>query len=369
MQAIKGFLDGSLSGDLLKSFSDIKSIIRRYIDFSDERTYDFLACWIIGTYFFPIFSHYPYVHFTGPKGSGKSQCLHVLRNLCHNAKIAGSMTLAVQFRIISAIQPTLLFDEMENLGQTQHTELHKMLKYGFEKNGPEVWRMEARGKHMEMTSWGVYCPRAFASIEGMEEVIASRSVQIIMERSFDEEIKNRTVNADDRVWLELRDQLFLVAMSAGANIKSAYDSMDKTAQITFSGRDWDIFKGTLAIAKSIGVKVYETIASFAVDTHVAKVQKDQDNSPDMIILNYLSECVTYEGWYELSVLHNGLTTKATAQGLDLQGPMTKERFGKRLLALKVYEDRRRINRNGEKITEYFMEPSIINKKLENHLKG
>ena len=123
------------------------------------------------------------------------------------------MTLAVQFRIIGALQPTLLFDEMENLGQTQHTELHRMLKYGFEKNGPQVWRMDMSGNRMEMNCWGVYCPRAFASIEGMEEVIASRSVQVIMERSFDEEIKNRTVSADDALWQELRDQLFLVTMS------------------------------------------------------------------------------------------------------------------------------------------------------------
>ena len=88
-----------------------------------------------------------------------------------------------------------------------------MLKYGFEKNGPQVWRMDMSGNRMEMNCWGVYCPRAFASIEGMEEVIASRSVQVIMERSFDEEIKNRTVNADDPVWQEIRDQLFLVTMT------------------------------------------------------------------------------------------------------------------------------------------------------------
>src|SRR5208283_4354191 len=208
-EVIKGFLEGSLSGSLKETFSGIRRIIQHYIDFSDDRTYDFLTCWIIGTYFYPIFSHYPYVHFTGPKGSGKSQCLHVLRCLGHNAKIAGSMTLAVQFRIISGLQPTLLFDEMENLGQTQHTELHRMLKYGFEKNGPQVWRMDMSGNRMEMNCWGVYCPRAFASIEGMEEVIASRSVQVIMERSFDEEIKNRTVNADDALWQNLRNKLFL----------------------------------------------------------------------------------------------------------------------------------------------------------------
>ena len=368
-EVIKGFLEGSLSGDLKETFSEIRRIIQHYIDFSDDRTYDFLTCWIIGTYFYPIFSHYPYVHFTGPKGSGKSQCLHVLRCLCHNAKIAGSMTLAVQFRIIGALQPTLLFDEMENLGQTQHTELHRMLKYGFEKNGPQVWRMDMSGNRMEMNCWGVYCPRAFASIEGMEEVIASRSVQVIMERSFDEEIKNRTVNADDALWQELRDQLFLVTMSEGHSLKAIYDQMDKPSQIYFSGRDWDIFKGVLSVAKAVGDEVFAGVVSFAVDTHESKIARDNDNSPDMIILNYLSESVMSAGWYEISTLHNGLIMKATAQGLDLQGAMTKERFGKRLASLKVYEKRNRPTKNGEKVMEYWMEPSIINSKLENHLKG
>ncbi len=104
---INGFLHGGLSCDLKKTYTDIRNAILTHIDFSDNRTYDFVTCWIIGTYFFPVFSHYPYVHFTGPKGSGKSQCLHVLSTLCHNAKIAGSMTLAVQFRIIGALQPAL----------------------------------------------------------------------------------------------------------------------------------------------------------------------------------------------------------------------------------------------------------------------
>jgi len=369
VQTIDGYLQGARSGDLKKTYTDIRNTIPLYIDFSDERTHDFVTCWIMGTYFFPIFSHYPYIHFTGPKGSGKSQCLHVLRCLCHNAKIAGSMTLAVQFRIIGALQPTLLFDEMENLGQTQHTELHRMLKYGFEKNGPEVWRMEAAGNRMEMNSWSVYCPRAFASIEGMEDVIASRSVQVIMERSFNEEIKSRTVNADDPRWQELRDHLFLVTLAEGPNIKRVYDSLDKPPQLNFSGRDWDIFKGILTVAKAVDTGVYDTIISFAADTHAAKVQKDQDNSPDMIILNHLSEMVTAADWYELGTLHQGLIEKASAQGLDLQGTMTKERFGKRLASLKVYEKRNRATRGGEKVMEYWMEPNIINSKLANHLMG
>jgi len=77
---------------------------------------------------------------------------------------------------------------------------------------------------MEMSCWSVYCPRAFASIEGMEDVIGSRSVQVIMERSFNDEIKSRTVNSEDPVWQELRDELFLVTMTEGTGIKRIYES-------------------------------------------------------------------------------------------------------------------------------------------------
>jgi DNA primase len=369
-QTINAFLGGQIQGDLAATYADIRRIVRLYLDFSDDRTYDFVTCWIIGTYLYILFSHYPYVHFTGPKASGKSQCLHVLQSLCHNAKMAGSMTLAVQFRLIGALQPTILFDEMENLGQTMQTELHRMIKYGFEKNGPQVWRMENRDKKMEMRSWSVYCPRAFASIEGMEDVIGSRSVQIIMERSFDEEIKKRTVNSEDPLWQQLRDKLFLLALTEGPRIKQIYQSIEKPPGVYFAGRDWDIFKGLLSVAQAVGdPAVYENMVAYAVASHENKMAADHDNSPDIIILQYLSEVVTQHGLYELGDLNYGLTTMATTQGLDLQGPMTRDRLGKRLRALRVCEQQKRSVRDGRKVTLYEMYPDVIRSKLENHLRG
>ncbi len=367
---IEGFLQGKLSGDLAEAFHGIKDTVGLYLDFTDARTYDYLTCWIIGTYFYNIFSHYPYVHFTGPKGTGKSQCLHVLERLCHNAKMAGSMSLAVQFRLIEALQPTILFDEMENLGQTQHTELHRMLKYGFEKNGPQVWRMDTTDKKPDMRAWSVYCPRAFASIEGMEDVIGSRSVQIIMERSFDDTIKSRTVQSDEPIWQDLRDQLFLVALAEGARVKSIYDELAKPAEIDFAGRDWDIYKGVYTVALAMAdPAVTHQVIRFAVDVHENKVALDNENSPDTIILQFLSETVTDNRYYELGELNSALTEMASTQGLDLQGRMTRDRLGKRLNGLRVFQERKREMRNGKKVTVYRMDPKVIQEKLDNHLRG
>jgi len=348
----------------------LRKSMAEHLDFTDERVYDFLTAWIVGTYFYPIFKHYPYVHFTGPRATGKSQCLHFLECLCHNAKTSGSMSLAVQFRLIEALQPTILFDEMENLGKTQHTELHRMLKYGFEKHGGKVWRMEASETKQEINSWNVYCPRAFASIEGTEEVLASRSVQIIMERSYKDAIKTKTISMDDQQWQDLRDELFLVAMTEAANIKNTYDNLVKPEQISFSGRDWDIFQGILTVGTVVGDKgVMKRLVSFGVDTHKEKVDRDHDNSPDVIILRFLSEKVQKPGWYELGSLNDELTAMASSQGLDLQGAMTKDRLKWRIASLKVYEKgkKRRANKDGQKVTEYWLEPDNIRKILDNHL--
>ena len=51
------------------------------------------------------------------------------------------------------------------------------------------------------------------------------------------------------------------------------------------------------------------MVSFAVDTHESKIARDNDNSPDMIILKYLSETVTRNDWYELGQLNDEIWGK------------------------------------------------------------
>ncbi|MBI5251905.1 MAG: hypothetical protein HY912_20630 [Desulfomonile tiedjei] len=56
---------------------------------------------------------------------------------------------------------------------------------------------------------------------------------------------------------------------------------------------------------------------------------------------------------------------ATSQGLDLQGAMTKDRLKWRIASLKVHEKgkKRRANKDGQKVTEYWLDPDNIKKKL------
>ena len=75
-------------------------------------------------------------------------------------------------------------------------------------------RTEKEGERFRVRRLANYGPRAFASIEGLEDTLASRTVQITMQRSCDNDINRREVNLNDPVFQEIRDELFLVAMTA-----------------------------------------------------------------------------------------------------------------------------------------------------------
>src|SRR5581483_4691846 len=69
------------------------NLIKRCVELEKEVDVYLVAAWIIGTYFYPAFSAYPFLNPKAPKGSGKSQLLNLLRQLSFNATKA-SPTMA-----------------------------------------------------------------------------------------------------------------------------------------------------------------------------------------------------------------------------------------------------------------------------------
>ncbi|MBI5251907.1 MAG: toprim domain-containing protein [Desulfomonile tiedjei] len=367
-EVVERFLYGKAKGDLVQTYERIRETMRVYLDLPEDETYDFLTAWAIGTYFFPIFTHYGYVHFSGVKNTGKTKCLDVLKCICHNAVEPVSMTTAVMFRIITDLQPTILFDEQELLNRTQYDELNGMLKCGFKKTGGEVYRMETNDSKQAIRRWQVYCPKAFASINPMEDVLSSRSTQIIMQRSFKESVKARSVVEEDPLWQSIRDNLFLVAMTSGADISNIYHSLEKPRSIFFSGREWDLFKPILSIGLACNKDVItKQLTTFAIAAHQRKQDTYTENAPDMILLRYLADVITKPDWYELVELHEGLKPRMKNQGLDMQGVFDKNRMGRTMKNLGVYDTKsgkKRTDRNTKVM--YFLEPEPIKRILENH---
>ncbi|MEM2936040.1 MAG: hypothetical protein QW231_02565, partial [Candidatus Bathyarchaeia archaeon] len=75
-------------------FEEIREKLRYYIEFQDERLYDLVTLWIVGTYFTPIFNAYPYLYIGGTKRTGKTKLLSFIAQLAFNAIPSASISTA-----------------------------------------------------------------------------------------------------------------------------------------------------------------------------------------------------------------------------------------------------------------------------------
>jgi len=80
------------------------------MELQDEKLYDFLTLWNIGTYFFPLFNSYPYVYVGGIKDSGKTKLLTLCSCIAFNSIFSGNMSQAVLYRLIQDARCCLFID-------------------------------------------------------------------------------------------------------------------------------------------------------------------------------------------------------------------------------------------------------------------
>src|SRR5439155_21686119 len=124
-----------------------------------------LALWTMHSYTFLSFHTVPYLNISSPLyGSGKSTVFKLLAEVVARPYLVVAASIAVIFRKISDGSPTFLLDEAEFLRRrdTTTSELLRIFNAGYQKGG-SVERMVA-GK---LEAFDVFCPKAFASIEGL----------------------------------------------------------------------------------------------------------------------------------------------------------------------------------------------------------
>jgi len=100
-------------------FDCIRALVHKYVELETASDGAIVAAWAIGTYFFPLFSAYPFLHVKAPKGSGKSQCLTFLLQVCCNA-VKARPTFAALSDTVDALRGTYLIDQADALSRWQH---------------------------------------------------------------------------------------------------------------------------------------------------------------------------------------------------------------------------------------------------------
>lgn len=366
-ETVRDFVKGKRTGDLAQAYSLIRETLSKYLDFPDPNTHDFLTAWLIGTYCYVAFNYYPYVHFNGTKLVGKSKALKLLACLSFNGIWCVSISEAAQFRLIEALQLTLCLDETEDLNQKQLGEKRSLLLGGYEK-GSRVYRSERRGDSFVPRAYNNYSPRAMASIEGLEDVLGSRTVQIQMERSYNDEIKQREIALTDPALQELRDELFLVAMTYGADIQAAYETMEKPSGLLFGDREYNILKPILAVGAITGSEeIADNLKAFANASYRQKVDEHNETAEENILLRYLLQRIVADGEYRSDDLHAEFIQFIRGHGLDLPVQMSKARMAKLMIKLKVCSKGTRAN--DRKATNYYFSRDTVIKVAQNYQVG
>ncbi|MCX6706498.1 MAG: hypothetical protein NTV24_05395, partial [Candidatus Woesebacteria bacterium] len=181
-------------------FGKLKNLLRVYMDI-DDVDYTLLAIWAIGTYFFPIFSAYPYLHIKAPKGSGKTQCLSFLNQVCFNAVKARASLPALR-DTIDAQRGTYLMDQADALYRINMEDLLDILTDSYKRGGGEIRKLIAdKGKSWNLEEFQAYGPKGFASILPLPEDLRDRCLIISLTKSN----KNLgTLDEEDAIWKEMR---------------------------------------------------------------------------------------------------------------------------------------------------------------------
>lgn len=187
----KSFLeeDKESKKDLLEVYRTIIDVLKEYCDIN-EKYYPLISLWIVGTYFQQDFPTYPYLFFNAMKGSGKSRTVRLITYLSKEGSMLNSLTEAVLFRTTG----TLGIDEFEGLTRKGNEALRELLNSAYKK-GIKVKRMKKmrtlEGETQVVEEFNVYRPILMCNINGMDDVLGDRCVQIILERSANQKITKK----------------------------------------------------------------------------------------------------------------------------------------------------------------------------------
>lgn len=252
MDARSEWLYGSQPPRPSEVFKRLSRQIAFYVDFTSQQAQGAtatLALWSLLTYCYPAWSAVPYLFIGGPTGSGKTRVFEVLSQLVFRPFASSNVTAPALFRTLHGQGGTLLFDEAEQLKQTNRPdvgEINSMLLAGY-KRGGRATRLEPFGDSFKTVEFDVFGPKALACISALPSALASRCIPIIMFRSSAISTKpQRRIDKDPRGWQELRDDLHASALEHGPTWLELAEVTDVCPRMT--GRNFELWQPLLSLA-------------------------------------------------------------------------------------------------------------------------
>lgn len=206
----------TISGRVL--YQEIRDVLMRFIELEQEIDYSLATAWIMGTYFFPSFSAYPFLHVKAPKRSGKSQFLDLLTQLSFNATKARP-TRAALGDTVDGLRGTLLIDQADSLDGPRSEELLEDLTGSYKKNGSRRRLVNMDKGKRQTLEFETYSPKVFASQKELPEDLRDRCLPIPLIRT------NKNYpdpNDENPMWPDLRSKLYRLLIADYPEVADEY---------------------------------------------------------------------------------------------------------------------------------------------------
>ena len=280
-KSIKEFMASEEKVDKQLAFRKIRDTISYYMDVKDERIFDVVTCWVIGTYCYELFESYGYLYFNALRESGKSKFKKILRLIGFNGQEASSISEASFFRTIENTKGVLAIDEYERMDTDRKKATDLLLNAGIEK-GASVKRVDKVGNKQVNRDFDVYCPKIICNITGLDAVTQTRCITIRLSKTASDK-GNRKPKTNDGSWQELRNLCYRFIMDYWADIKETYENYKSSLK----NRDEDVWIPSLVIAKFLGVE--KEVKGYA-ETNIQETQIENiENDRTYLILKELLE--------------------------------------------------------------------------------
>jgi len=275
-ECVKRFRAGGAKVEGPNLLARCEKFLRSYVHMRDERLYTLLAVWSIGTYVYPLFSHYGYLFLHSIfKRSGKTRVEEILSPLCFEATVPLNAPTVATIRETAAEGHTVILDTLERWrgkSPEAHCAAMELLDAGF-RNGGTVAKMVSAGDgKWKKESFPVYAPYVLAAIdkESLTDTALDRSFAIEMHRK-SITIKKKKYNFDrcEQECESLRDELYRWALENAAVLAATYEGSELDAAVDaleLNDRAADIWKPLLAVTRVLGItEVWQPLTSLAVE--------------------------------------------------------------------------------------------------------
>lgn len=253
--AVRSYTQGQRP-DPADVFGRIVDVIDRFIDFdkstaSQREMYEFVACYIMASWFLDAFNIAGFVWPNGQAGSGKTQLLSIIGSLGYLGQVILAGGSYASLRDLADYGAMLCFDDAENLSDPKQSDPDKraLLLAGNRRGNTVPIKVPGPDRTWRTRHVSTYCPRAFSAIRLPDNVLASRSIIVPLIRTADRSKANADP-MDETLWPNDRRQLADDLWALSLSYLSTLPPYDRRVgqEATLVGRNLEPWRSLLAVA-------------------------------------------------------------------------------------------------------------------------